>query len=101
MVGILGGGWLADLLGRRDPRWYARLPALMIGLGLPFYLGAGGRARRRPPLCSEPVRQQFHRADLCRDPDLMPDRSRAFASAVLLFVISLIGFGLARSWSAS
>ena len=37
LLGALCGGWLADWLGRRDPRWYAWLPALACGSGVLTY----------------------------------------------------------------
>lgn len=35
-LGTLAGGWLADRLARRDPRWLAWLPAMTSALALPF-----------------------------------------------------------------
>jgi MFS family permease len=37
VLGTLGGGWLADRLGSRDPRWLLRLPALGLLLAFPSY----------------------------------------------------------------
>jgi MFS family permease len=39
IIGSLGGGWIADRLARRDPRWLFWLPAA--GLALAFPLAAG------------------------------------------------------------
>jgi len=36
--GILVGGFVADALARRDPRWYALVPALGTLIAVPFYL---------------------------------------------------------------
>ena len=36
LAGVVAGGRLSDYLGKRDPRWYLRLPALVALLGLPF-----------------------------------------------------------------
>ena len=38
MIGILGTGWLADRLGRRDPRWRMWVPALICFLCVPGYI---------------------------------------------------------------
>jgi MFS family permease len=38
VVGTLGGGWLADRLGRRDVRWLAWLPAAACALTGPLYM---------------------------------------------------------------
>lgn len=37
VLGTLLGGWLGDRLGKRDPRWLLRLPALGLALAFPFY----------------------------------------------------------------
>lgn len=36
VIGTVGGGFLGDRLGRRDSRWYVRLPAIVLLVGLPF-----------------------------------------------------------------
>jgi len=38
LVGTLGGGWLADRLGRQDIRWLAWLPAAAFALAAPLYI---------------------------------------------------------------
>ena len=40
LIGTLGGGWLADRLGTRDPRWFAWLPALACLVAGPLYIVA-------------------------------------------------------------
>jgi MFS family permease len=40
VIGTLGGGWLADVLGRRDVRWLAWLPAIGLALSGPIYVVA-------------------------------------------------------------
>jgi predicted MFS family arabinose efflux permease len=99
IVGTLGGGWLADRLGRRDPRWYARLPALLIALGVPFYIAAyvvapSAGAALALLVIPSLFGNSFTGPTYAVVQTLTPPRSRALASAVLLFVISLIGFGL-------
>lgn len=37
LVGNLLGGWLADRLGKRDPRWAMWVPAIGIAISIPFY----------------------------------------------------------------
>lgn len=37
LIGALVGGWLGDVLSRRDIRWYAWLPALTCALAAPLY----------------------------------------------------------------
>jgi MFS family permease len=38
VIGTLGGGWLADYMGRRDVRWLGWLPALGCAVSLPLYI---------------------------------------------------------------
>ena len=38
-AGSLIGGWLTDVLGRRDPRWWVWMPAASVIASLPFLLG--------------------------------------------------------------
>ncbi len=39
LIGTLGGGWLADLLVKRNVAWLLRLPALGLLIAFPCYLG--------------------------------------------------------------
>jgi len=39
-IGILGGGFLADLLGKRDVRWYALAPCIGMLIAAPLYVFA-------------------------------------------------------------
>ncbi|MDI1294984.1 MAG: MFS transporter, partial [bacterium] len=39
-VGIVGGGQLADFLGKRDVRWYAWAPAIAMLIAMPLYVFA-------------------------------------------------------------
>lgn len=99
IAGTLGGGWLGDRLGRRDLRWYAWSPALLIALGAPFYLAAYLWAPSAPwalllLILPNAFGNSFTGPTYAMVQTLTPPRYRAFASAVLLFMISLIGFGL-------
>ena len=97
-IGTLGGGYLADRLGRRDARWYAWLPALVIGCGIPFYLAAylAGGAQAALLLLIIPALSAncFTGPVFGAVQSLAPLRTRALAAAVLLFVISVVGLGL-------
>lgn len=97
-VGTLGGGYLADRFGRRDARWYAWLPALIIGCGIPFYLAAylAGGASAALLLLIIPAlgANCFTGPVFGAVQSLAPLRTRALAAAVLLFAISVVGLGL-------
>ena len=97
-LGVLFGGRLADYLGRRDARWYVRVPALSALLGLPFTIGfIMSDDIRIALLCLVP--HQFLGA-MTSGPiaaviqSLVHVRMRAFAVALSLLAANLIGLGL-------
>jgi predicted MFS family arabinose efflux permease len=98
VVGTLAGGWFADRLGRRDNRWYAWLPALMIGVRAPLFITA--YFAPTPAIAIACLILPGFLGNSFTGPvfgtvqSLAPPRTRAFASALTLFVISLVGFGL-------
>jgi predicted MFS family arabinose efflux permease len=97
-AGVLGGGWLADRLGTRDVRWYARLPAIAWLITTPaFLLGfMSPRLMVAWPLLLIPNALNI----LWLGPvttavqHLAPQRMRATASASFLFINNLIGLGV-------
>lgn len=98
VIGTLAGGWFADILGRRDNRWYAWLPAIMIGIRAPLFIMA--YLAPTPGLAIALLILPGFLGNAFTGPvfgtiqTLAPVRARAFASAWTLFIISLVGFGL-------
>ncbi|WP_337185984.1 MFS transporter [Phenylobacterium sp.] len=98
VVGTLAGGWFADLLGRRDNRWYAWLPALMIAVRAPLFISA--YLAPTPALAIALLILPGFLGNSFTGPvfgtiqTLAPAQTRAFASAWTLFIIALVGFGL-------
>lgn len=97
-VGVSLGGWLADRLGARDPRWYLRLPALGAAGMLPFMSGFLGFGDARAALlCFVPA---YTIANLYVGPlwstlqGLARPEMRATASAILLLILNVVGLGL-------
>jgi MFS family permease len=97
-AGVSFGGWLADRLGRRDARWYMRMPALVSVLALPFALGflllpdaVAAMACFVPfyAISNMYVGPLWSTAQNLARPDM-----RATASAVLLFILNIVGLGL-------
>jgi predicted MFS family arabinose efflux permease len=97
-VGVTLGGWLADRLGARDPRWYLWLPAAVALLSLPLGIGfvlAGSATGAL--LCFAPY---YTIANMYVGPlwsvpqNLVPAEMRATTSAILLFILNLAGLGL-------
>lgn len=97
-LGTFGGGWLADRLGARDPRWRMRTAAIATLTALPFlyaFLFAGDAMTALLAYIPASVLGAAYLGPVFA---LAQDRARpdqrATASAVLLFVINLIGLGL-------
>jgi MFS family permease len=97
-VGTWTGGWLADRYGARDLRFYVAIPAVSTLLGIPFYI-AGLLADSAvfalimfafPPV----LNTMWYGPGYAAVQGLVQPQTRATASAVLLFVINLIGLGL-------
>jgi MFS family permease len=97
-LGVTSGGWLADRLGARDARWYMRMPAIGSLLGLPFAVGFLLLGRPGVAIaCFVPfytvsnmyVGPLWSTAQSLARPDM-----RATASAVLLFILNIVGLGL-------
>ena len=97
-LGVSLGGWLADRLGRRDARWYMRLPAGLALVALPFALGfllAGSTAVAIPLFVVFYTLANMYVGPLWSTAqNLARPHMRATASAVLLFILNLFGLGL-------
>ena len=98
VLGVVAGGRLSDYLGKRDPRWYLRLPALVALLGLPFTVTfIMSESLELTLLCLAP--HSFFGA-VSSGPvaavvqSIVQVRMRALAAAINLFATNLIGMGL-------
>lgn len=98
MIGTFLGGYLTDKIGKSDSRWYMWLPGLTAVISIPFMMWAfntdntqlmlwlyffvsiGGTLYLAPSIATA------HR--------LVHPRMRAMASAILFFILNLIGLGL-------
>jgi MFS family permease len=97
-VGQIACGRLADRLGRRDPRWYMYCPALTSVAALPFLIAflligelwlAVAMSVPGAFLASAWTGPTYAIAQ-----GLAPLRMRAVASALVVFLLNLIGMGL-------
>jgi MFS family permease len=97
-AGVSLSGWLADRLGARDPRWFLRLPAVVAVASLPFaalFLLLPGPTAALAffapyyAISNMYVGPLWSTAQNLARPEL-----RATASALLLFILNLIGLGL-------
>lgn len=97
VVGVVGGGWLADRLGRRDRGWYAKLPGIAWLLAAPTF--AAGLLMPTPGLAWAMLLlpnalNLFWMGPVTTAVQHLVGRSaRSTASASFLFINNLIGLG--------
>ena len=100
--GVFGGGILADKLGVKDKRWYVWLPALVGFIGLPFLVFFFITDSKNIALMSFVIPSVFANVYLgcvlATTHGLVGLRMRAMSSAILFFIINIIGLGLGP-WS--
>jgi MFS family permease len=96
--GTLLGGWLGDRLAPRDRRWYMWLPGVATLLGIPFaacvYLWPNGYTAMYFAVPSSLLGAMYLGPTFAMAQGLAKVHMRALVSALLLFVINLIGLGL-------
>ena len=97
MVGTFLGGYLTDKIGAKDIRWYLWLPGLVAVLAIP--LAAWAYNTSDPDLMFVLIFIQTVMSTLYLAPAiatahrLVKPHMRAMASAVLFFILNLIGLG--------
>jgi predicted MFS family arabinose efflux permease len=98
VAGTYLGGFLSDRLGAGDARWYAWVPALATLIYIPFaflvYLWPDGRVALAFSFPAVLLGGMFLGPTFAMTQNLVRPEMRATASAILLFVINLIGLGL-------
>ncbi|HMO69777.1 MAG TPA: MFS transporter, partial [Novosphingobium sp.] len=98
IVGTLGGGVIADRLSRRDEAWRLRVPAIGQALALPTALGAWFVADVHLSVVLMTLAYLFglfaFAPSFSAAQSLVPDGIRATTSAVMLFVMTLVGSSL-------
>lgn len=96
-LGTFFGGYFADRLGKRDVRWNMWLIAACIAGAMPFSFGVFLTADRITALVlfivPAMVGALYLGPSLALVQALVPLRSRTVASAILLFVLNIIGLG--------
>ena len=97
-IGTVLGGTLADRLAKRDIRMYTWLPAAGVLVAFPFYVAAMLQDNPYVAIAILVVPSLLN--SLWLGPsfgtiqNLAPMRMRALASAILLFILNIIGLGL-------
>jgi MFS family permease len=98
-ISMLGGGLLADWLGRKDPRFYAWTPGLGALLATPLYalsfLQGGWPAATALLMITGLCQYAYLPASIGVTANLMEPRMRATAAAVVAIMTNLVGAGLA------
>ncbi|WP_114953335.1 spinster family MFS transporter [Sphingosinicella terrae] len=97
--GLLIGGALADRLGRRDLRWYARIPAIGLFLAAPLYVAAfttTGLSLNIVLIVAAGVCLLLHYGPgLAIVQNLATARTRASTIAIYMLVVNAIALALA------
>ncbi|REL33895.1 spinster family MFS transporter [Thalassotalea euphylliae] len=100
-VGVFGGGVLADKLAKKDPRWYAWLPALAAFIGLPFLVLFCLADDKHMALSSLVIPAMmgnlFLGCVVATTHSLVGLKMRAMSSAIFFLIINIIGLGLGPS----
>ncbi len=97
-LGSLTGGWIADRFGKNDLRAYMITPAIASLITIPVYILAVSVDSAALALCILVINgflgTLWYGPVYSTGQGIVPTNMRATASAVLLFVINLIGLGL-------
>ena len=101
-IGVVGGGYISDKLARRDKRWYMWVPMLAVLVGAPFTFLAftidGKYAALIAMIVPGIVSNAYLGNIIAMTHGLVGLGMRATASAILFFIINMIGLGLGP-WS--
>jgi len=100
-TGVLGtylGGAISDRLAASEVRWYMRVPAIASLIGIPFtflfYLWPEGRTALLLSIPGALLGPIYLGPTFAMTQSLVRPDMRALASAILLFIINLIGLGM-------
>ena len=97
-IGTFSGGYISDYFAKWDRRWYVWVPGVTLAISVPFFVLAFLADDKYTTLALLIVPLYFNYVYIgptfAMIQGLAEVRIRAMASAILLFVISLIGLGL-------
>ncbi len=96
-IGVFGGGLLADRLARRDKRWYVWLPAIAGFISVPFiasvYLVDTPITALSMMIIPGLLSNVYLGNTIATTHGLVGLRMRAMSSAILFFILNIIGLG--------
>jgi predicted MFS family arabinose efflux permease len=96
-IGVFGGALLADRLAPRDKRWYMWIPAIVGIFSVPFSIGVYTATNPYVALMLMAVPGLLHNVylgnTLATTHGLVGLRMRAMSSAILFFILNIIGLG--------
>ena len=96
-IGTFAGGYLADSFGKNDKKWYFKISAYAIMIAMPFTFGVYFLESTTLVLASLAVVYvcygMFLGPSIAITHALVPIELRAFSSAILFFVLNLVGLG--------
>jgi len=96
-VGVLGGGYISDRLSPRDRRWNVWLPAIAGLISVPFavyiYFANSGQHALMAAIVPGVIATVFLGPVISSVHGLVGLRMRALSSAIISFIINIIGLG--------
>lgn len=97
MIGALGGGYLADKMGKNDIRWYMWVPGVGVLISLPFSMLALTLDSLNTVLVCIFIANIFMSCYLgptiAIAHHLVKPSMRATTSAILFFILNIVGLG--------
>ena len=98
MIGTYLGGFLGDRYGQNDKRWYMGIPGIATFVGVPFaalfYTTGNPMLALVLAVPGAILGPMYLGPTFAMTQTLVPPAMRSLASAILLFVLNLIGLGL-------
>lgn len=97
-IGTIGGGYIADRLGKKDKRWFLWVPMWGKLIGGPIFLAGLLAPTAELALLGYAggivLASAYLGPSLAMTHSLVPPSMRAVSSAVLFFILNLLGLGL-------
>ena len=97
-IGVFGSGVLADNLGKKDKRWYMWVPVYAAAISVPFQIATywvdGPYAALMCMTIPSILANAYLGATIASVHGMVGLRMRAVASALLFFILNIIGLGM-------